>query len=103
MSTYQTYDFIKDVNFHIKNNNPIVLKTKSHIFTSFLFKLKIFTLTNRIKRNHPLFNEDYFLITMYNIVYVAKKISNDPFKFDYVEIVDGIKIIRKIKLKKLFP
>ena len=102
MSTYQIYDFIKDINFHIKNNNPITLKNKSQIFVSFLFKLKIFTLPNRIKRDHPLFNEDYFLFTMYNAVYVAKKNSNDPFKFDYVEIIDGIRIIRKLKLKKLF-
>lgn len=102
MSTYQTYDFIKDINFHIKNKNPIDLKDKSEIFKFFLFKLKLFQLPERIKKDHPLFNEQYFLFILYNIVYVAKKLDNEPLTFDYVEIVNGIKIIRKMKLKKLF-
>ena len=102
MSNYQTYDFIKDVNFHIKNKNPINLTSKSEIFKNFLFKLKLFQLPGKIKRNHPLFNEDYFLFILYNSVFIAKKIENDPLKFDYVEIINGLKIIRKMKLKKLF-
>ena len=102
MSTYQTYDFIKDINFHIKNKNPIDLKSKSEIFKSFLFRLKLFQLNNKIKKEHPLFNEDYFLFILSNTVYVAKKLDNESLKFDYVEIINGLKIIRKMKLKKLF-
>lgn len=102
MSTYQIYDFIKDVNFHIKNKNPIDLKTKSEIFKQFLFKLKCFQLNCRIKKDHPLFDEEYFIFILNNNVYIARKIENDPLKFDYVEIINGLRIIRKIKLKKLF-
>jgi len=102
MSTYQSYDFLKDINIHIKNKNPIDLNTKSEIFKSFLFKLKLFQMPDRIKKDHPLFEEDYFLFSISTIVYVAKKIQNDPLKFDYVEILNGIRIIRKNKLKKLF-
>lgn len=102
MSTYQTYDFIKDINFHIKNKNPIDLKTKSEVFKIFLFKLKLFQLTDKIKRDHPLFNEKYFIFILYNVVYVAKKIENEPLKFDYVEVLNGLKTIRKMKLKKIF-
>ena len=102
MSTYQIYDFVKDVNYHIKNKKPIDLKTKSDIFKTILFKLKMFQLTDKIKRGHPLFNEDYFLFILYNTVYVAKKLDNEIPKFDYIEIIDGLKTIRKMKLKKLF-
>jgi len=102
MSTYQAYDFIKDVVFHIKNKNPIDLKSKSEIFKTFLFKLKLFQFTDRIKRDHPIFKEDYFLFILNNTVYIAKKLENEPLKFDYVEILNGIKIIRKMKLQKLF-
>jgi len=102
MSTYQSYDFVKDINFHIRNKNPIDLKTKSEIFKSYLFKLKTFQLNERIKQDHPLFQESYFLFILYNTVYVAKKIEGDSFIFDYVEILNGIKIIRKMKLKKLY-
>ena len=102
MSTYQTYDFIKDINFHIKNKNPIDLKSKSEIFKVFLFNLKLFQLPDRIKRNHPLFKEEYFLFILFNTVHVAKKTDNDNFKFDFIEIVNGLKYIRKIKLKKIF-
>lgn len=103
MSEYQIYDFLKDINFHIKNKNPIDLKSKSEIFKLFLFKLKNFQLTNRIKRDDPIFNEDYFIFILNNTVYVAKKIDNGPpIKFDYVEILNGIRIIRKMKLKKLY-
>lgn len=102
MSTYQTYDFLRDINFHIKNKNPIDLTSKSEIFKIYLFKLKIFHLTDKIKRNHPIFHEDYFLFSLANVVYVAKKIENDPLKFDYIEILDGLRTIRKMKLKKLF-
>lgn len=102
MSTYQSYDFLKDINFHIKNKNPIDLSTKSDIFKNYLFKLKIFHFTDKIKRGHPIFNEDYFLFVLTHTVYVAKKIENDPLKFDYIEILDGLRTIRKMKLKKLF-
>ena len=102
MSTYQTYDFVKDINFHIKNKNPIDLKTKSEIFKLFLFKLKSFQLKDRIKKDHPIFQETYFLFVLFNTVYVAKKIDNETLKFDYVEILNGIRIIRKMKLKKLY-
>lgn len=102
MSTYQIYDFIKDINSHLKNKVPIDLKTKSDIFSTYLFKLKLFQFNDKIKRSHPLFNEDYFIFVLYNTVYVAKKLENEPLKFDYIEILNGIKIIRKMKLKKLF-
>jgi hypothetical protein len=102
MSTYQSYDFVKDINFHIKNKNPIDLKSKSEIFKMYLFKLKTFQLNDRIKKDHPIFNESYFLFILYNTLYVAKKIDTDTLKFDYVEVLNGIRIIRKMKLKKLF-
>ena len=38
-SNYQSYDFIKDINFHIKNKNCIDLSTKSEAFKMFFFKL----------------------------------------------------------------
>jgi hypothetical protein len=100
MSTYQSYDFLKDINFHIKNKNPIDLSSKSDIFKKFLFRLKVFQLNDRIRKDHPIFQEDYFLFILYNTVYVAKKIDIE--KFDYIEILNGIRIIRKLKLKKLF-
>ena len=100
MSTYQSYDFLKDINFHIKNKNPIDLRSKSNVFKLYLFKLKVFQLNGRIKKDHPIFQEDYFMFIMYNTVHIAKK--TDIEKFDYVEILNGIKIIRKMKLKKLF-
>jgi hypothetical protein len=102
MTTYQLYDFIKDINFHIKNKSPINLDSKSNIFKSYLFELRIYNIDNKIKRNHPIFKEEYFLFVLYNVAYVAKKINNDPLKFDYVEILNGLKSIRKIKLKKIF-
>lgn len=104
MSTYQTYDFIKDVNFHIQNKTPIDLSSKSEIFKIYLFKLKMFQLTDRIKKDHPLFKEKYFLFVLSNTLHIAKKIDNndDTFKFDYIEILDGLRTIRKMKLKKLF-
>ena len=102
MSTYQIYDFIKDINFHIRNKNPIDLKSKSEIFKTFLFKLKTFQLPEKIKKDHPLFNEDYFLFVLYNSVFVAKKLDNESLKFDYIEVLNGLKVIRKMKLKKLF-
>lgn len=102
ISTYQIYDFIKDINFHIKNKNPINLDAKSEVFKIFLFKLKLFQLTDKIKKDHPLFKEDYFLFILYSTLYVAKRIDDESFKFDYVEVINGIRIIRKMKLKKLF-
>jgi hypothetical protein len=102
VTTYQIYDFIKDINFHINKKNPIDLTTKSEAFKTYLFKLKIFTLSDKIKRSHPIFNEDYFIFVLYNVVYVAKKIENEPLKFDYVEVLSCLKVIRKMKLKKLF-
>ena len=104
MSTYQIYDFVKDINFHIKNKNPINLGTKSLIFKTYLFKLKIFYFTDRIKKDHPIFKEDYFLFMLNNTVYVAKRMGKNPeaLNFDYVEVLNGLKTIRKMKLKKLF-
>lgn len=102
MSTYQIYDFIKDIDYHIKNEVSIDLKLKSKIFRYFLFKLKLFQFTTKINRSHPLFNEEYFLFILNNNVYVAKKYDNEPLLFNYVEIINGIKIIRNMKLKKIF-
>jgi len=102
MSTYQPYDFIKDINFHINNKSPVDLTSKSEAFKNYLFKLKIFQLTNKIKRNHPIFSESYFIFILANTVYVAKKIENNPLKFDYIEVLNCLKVIRKMKLKKLF-
>lgn len=102
MSTYQSYDFIKDINFHIRNKNPIDLKLKSKIFKIYLFKLKIFQLNGKIKKDHPIFREEYFIFVLYNIVYIAKREDSDFLKFDYVEILNGLKFIRLMKLKKLF-
>jgi hypothetical protein len=102
MSTYQSYDFLKDINFHIRNKNPIDLKSKSEIFKTFLFKLKTFNLPQKIKKDHPLFNEDYFLFILYNNVFLAKKLDNESMKFDYIEVLNGLRVIRKMKLKKLF-
>ena len=100
MSTYQSYDFVKDVNFHLSKNLPINLSTKSDIFKIYLFKLKMFQLNERIKENHPLFEENYFLFSRFNKVFIAKKLEND--QFHHIEILDGIKTIRKMKLKKLY-
>ena len=101
---YQIYDFKKDIDFHIDRKIQIDLKTKSEAFKTFLFKLKHFHITNKIKESHPVFKEDYFLCTLYgDRVYVAKKISNpgDSFKFDSIEVLDGLRIIRKLKLQKI--
>lgn len=100
MSTYQAYDFVKDINFHFINRTPIDLSNKSEIFKQYLFRLKIFQLNQRIKMNHPMFKEDYFIYLLYNKVYAAKKLNDN--NFQDVEIINGLKIIRKMKLKKLF-
>ena len=102
MSNYQIYDFIKDINFHIKNKNKIDLSSKSEAFITYLFQLKIFQLKNKIKKDHPLFNETYFLLVMYSTLYISKKCEYEEFKFDSVEIIGGIKMLRKKKLKKIF-
>jgi len=100
MSTYQSYDFVKDINFHISKSFPIDLSTKSEIFKFYLFKLKLFQLNDRITESHPLFKESYFLFSRFNKVFVAKKLEKDS--FHHIEILNGIKIIRKMKLKKLY-
>lgn len=100
MSEYQSYDFIKDLDAHIRNKIPIDLNEKSEIFKTYLFKLKLFQLNDRIKKDHPIFDETYFLFTKSNVVYVAKRMDVD--KFDYIEIPYAIKLIRKMKLKKIF-
>lgn len=102
MSDYQIYDFIKDVNFHIQKKTPIDLDKKSNIFKKYLFNLKIFHLTDKINSSHPIFEEKYFIFVLNSTTHVAKKIEGDELKFDYVEILEGLKIIRKLKLKKLF-
>lgn len=101
-STYQIYDFIKDVDFHISKKTPIVLSLKSEAFKFFLFNLKMFSITNKIKKNDPIFNEKYFIFIKYGIVYIAKRLTIDDLLFDYVEIKDGLKIIRYMKMKKIF-
>lgn len=100
MSTYQSYDFVKDINFHLSKQVPIDLSSKSEIFKLYLFRLKLFQLNERIKENHPLFEENYFLFSRFNKVFVAKRLDNEIFQ--NIEILNGIKIIRKIKLKKLY-
>ena len=102
MSTYQIYDFLKDINFHIEKKNPINLDTKSDIFKTYLFKLKIFQINGKIKKSETIFEEDYFIFSLYNSVYVAKRLKSETLKFDYIEIVDGLKILRQMKLKKIF-
>lgn len=66
----------------------------------------MFCFRDRIKKDHPIFKEEYFLFMLNSNVYVAKKIEDknlpESLKFDYVEILNGLKIIRKMKLKKLF-
>jgi len=102
MSNYQLYDFIKDVDFHIKNKSPIELSLKSEAFITYLFQLKIFQMKNKIKKDHPLFKEKYFLLVMYSTLYISKKNENEEFKFNNVEVIGGIKMLRKKKLKKIF-
>lgn len=97
---YQSYDFVKDINFHFQRQFTLDLSTKSEIFKTYLFKLKVFQLNDRITKNHPLFQEDYFLYVKFNKVFIAKKIDNES--FDNLEILNGLKIIRKMKLKKLY-
>lgn len=101
MLNYQPYDFFKDIDIHINNNNPINLDIKSDIFKSYIFKLKIFQLEGKIKNNHPMFNEDYFIFVLGNKVNIAKKLDGN-LNFDHIEILNGIKIIRSLKLKKIF-
>ena len=97
---YQVYDFKKEIDHHIKKKIPIVLDDRSDVFLNFLFKLKQFQLNKRITKEHELFQEDYFIFIKSSVAYVAKKISDE--KFDYIEIKDGLKYIRRLKLKKLF-
>lgn len=99
MSTYQIYDFKKDIDYHIDKQIIIDLKTKSQIFKTFLFKLKHFQFADKIKESHPVFNEKYFIFTMYSKVYVAKRIDEN---FKSIEILNGLRIIRKIKLQNIF-
>jgi len=102
MSTYQIYDFLKDINFHIKNKTEINLNDKSDIFKMYLFELKLFQLANKLKKSHPVFKQEYFLFILENVLYVAKRIDSEQLKFDYIEVIDGIRIIRKMKLIKLY-
>lgn len=102
MSTYQTYDFLNDINTHIDNKTEINLQYKSDIFKKYLFNLKLFQLSSKIKKNHPVFKEDFFLFILQNTLYVAKRINNESLQFDYIDIVDGIKLIRKMKLNKIY-
>jgi len=97
---YQSYDFKQDLDMHIDKKIPIELKSKSSLFIEYLFKLKIFQLDSKIKKSHGLFEEYYFIFIKSNIVFVAKKIGEE--RFDHIEIHDGLKIIRKLKLKQIF-
>ena len=101
-STYQIYDFIKDVDFHIVKKIPILLYKKSEAFKEYLFNLKMFNVFEKLKTNDPIFNEKYFIVTIYGTTYLAKRLNSNEPKFEYVEIVDGLKHIRKNKIKKLF-
>jgi hypothetical protein len=102
MSEYQIYDFIKDVDFHIDKKTPINLHKKSNIFKEYFFSLKIFHLTDKINKNHPIFEETYFIFILNKTAHIAKKLDSEELKFDYVEIIEGLKHIRKMKLKKLY-
>ena len=97
---YQFYDFKKEVDVHIDKKVPIDLNDKSSTFKKYLFKLTIFQLDNTITKSHKLFEEDYFIFIKSNVVFVSKKIGEE--RFDYIEILDGLKFIRKLKLKQLF-
>lgn len=97
---YQPYDFKQEVDMHIDKKIPIELKDKSKSFANYLFMLPIFHLNVRITKSHKLFEEDYFMFIKSNIVFVAKKIGKE--KFDYIEIFDGLKFIRKLKLDQIF-
>ena len=97
---YQSYDFKKEIDTHIDKKIPIELKDRSSAFKNYLFKLPIFQLDDRIVKSHKLFYEDYFIFIKSNVVFVAKKIDEE--KFDYIEILNGLKFIRKLKLKQLF-
>lgn len=97
---YQIFDFKSDVDLHINKNIPINLSNKSNNFKKFLFNLKLFYFNNNtIKMSNSVFSERYFLFFRNHKLYVAKNKNN---KFDYVEIENGIKIIRKMKLRKIF-
>ena len=97
---YQSYDFKKEVDNHIDRKIPIKLEEKSKNFKKYLFQLKIFQLEKRITKSHELFGEEYFMFIKSNAVFVAKKIAKE--RFEHIEIIDGLKVIRKMKLKQLF-
>lgn len=97
---YQIYDFKKEIDLHLRKRIPIILDEKSEAFLGIFFKLKIFQLNKRITKEHEIFQEDYFIFIKSSVCYLAKKVSTE--KFDYIEIKDGLKYIRKMKLKKLF-
>lgn len=97
---YQSYDFKKEIDTHIDRKIPINLEEKSSNFRTYLFKLKMFQLEGRISKSHEIFEEDYFIFIKSNAVFIAKKIGQE--KFDYIEISDGLKFIRRLKLKQLF-
>lgn len=97
---YQLYDFKKEIDTHIDRKITIILKDKSKSFKAYLKKMKIFQLDKKITKSHEIFSEDYFIFLKSNVVFVAKKTGIE--KFDSVEISDGLKFIRKLKLNQLF-
>ena len=97
---YQSYDFKKEVDTHIDKKIPIELKDKSKQFIKYIFKLPIFQLEKKITKSHRLFEKDYFIFIKSNAVFVAKKIGKE--RFDYIEILDGLKFVRKLKLNQIF-
>jgi hypothetical protein len=97
---YQLYDFKQELDIHIDKKIPITLKDKNSTFIKYLFKLNIFKLDKRITKSHELFQEDYFLFIKSNIIFIAKKIGEE--RFDNIEVLDGLKTLRKLKLKQLF-
>jgi hypothetical protein len=97
---YQTYDFKKEVDTHIDKKILIELKSKSAAFKNYLSKLKIFQLDERITKSHDLFQEVYFIFIKSSAVFVAKQIGEE--RFDHIEVVGGLKFVRKLKLNKIF-
>lgn len=100
LSSYQIYDFKKDIDYHISFNIPINLDFKNDIFKDLLFKLKIFDVGDKIKIDHPMFNEEYFIFILGCKTCVAKKLNGD-YNFDHIEIKNGLNHIRRIKLENL--
>jgi len=97
---YQLFDFKEEIDMHISKMVPIIIKDKSESFKKYFYRLPIYQLDAKISKSHNIFKEKYFIYIRSNKVFISKKINKDL--FDYVEIVDGIKIVRMLKLKQIF-